>query len=192
MTSYDTMASALRETGLYALSGETLVDAELAAYAAALDVLYERLEALQKDSFLCTAGEEGLSRWEALFGLQIQGSLEERRKALLQCGAVHNNSNTCGDFLKLLESVGIEATILEDPSGQRLCFNCTGLESTEARANAVAYLERFLPAHLNVILDFRDLSWNTIDHAEKTFDEWDAGNSTWDQLDLAEDELFER
>lgn len=99
MTSYDTMASALHETGLYALSGETLVDAELAAYAAALDVLYERLEVLQKDSFLCTAGEEGLSRWEALFGLQIQGSLEERRKALLQCGAVHSNSNTCGDFL---------------------------------------------------------------------------------------------
>jgi len=45
---------------------------------------------------------------------------------------------------------------------------------------------------LNVILDFRDLSWNTIDHAEKTFNEWDAGNSTWDQLDQAEDELFER
>ena len=59
MTSYDTMASALRETGLYALSGETLVDAELAAYAAALDVLCERLEALQKDSFLCTAGRRG-------------------------------------------------------------------------------------------------------------------------------------
>ena len=103
MTSYDTMASALRETGLYALSGETLVDAELAAYAAALDVLCERLEALQKDSFLCTAGEEGISRWEALFGLQIQGSLEERRKVLLQCGAVHSNSNTCGDFLKFFE-----------------------------------------------------------------------------------------
>ena len=65
MTSYDTMASALRETGLYALSGETLVDAELAAYAAALDVLCERLEALQKDSFLCTAGEEGISRSSA-------------------------------------------------------------------------------------------------------------------------------
>ena len=80
MTSYDTMASALRETGLYALSGETLVDAELAAYAAALDVLCERLKALQKDSFLCTAGEEGLSRWEALFGLQIQGSLEYLRR----------------------------------------------------------------------------------------------------------------
>ncbi|MFR8529858.1 MAG: hypothetical protein ACLVDB_01230 [Anaeromassilibacillus sp.] len=58
MTSYDTMASALHETGLYALSGETLVDAELAAYAAALDVLYERLEVLQKDSFLYS-GEEG-------------------------------------------------------------------------------------------------------------------------------------
>ena len=65
-------------------------------------------------------------------------------------------------------------------------------EHRKRDANAVAYLERFLPAHLNVILDFRDLSWNTIDHAEKTFDEWDAGNSTWDQLDQAEDELFER
>ncbi|MFR8529859.1 MAG: hypothetical protein ACLVDB_01235 [Anaeromassilibacillus sp.] len=76
------------------------------------------------------------------------------------------------------------------PGGRRLLQ--LHRRKPEARANAVAYLERFLPAHLNVILDFRDLSWNTIDHAEKTFDEWDAGNSTWDQLDQAEDELFER
>ena len=71
MTSYDTMLPPSAKRGC-TLSGETLVDAELAAYAAALDVLCERLEALQKDSFLCTAGEEGISRWEALFGLQIQ------------------------------------------------------------------------------------------------------------------------
>ena len=39
MTARDTMASALRSTGLYTLNGKTLVDQELLAYCAALDTL---------------------------------------------------------------------------------------------------------------------------------------------------------
>ena len=38
---------------------------------------------------------------------------------------------------------------------------------------------------------FRELSWNTIDRAAQTFDEWDAKGCTWDQLDLIGEALFE-
>ena len=63
MTARDTMASALRSTGLYTLNGKTLVDQELLAYCAALDTLYERLEVCKQDSFIGTASETGLLRW---------------------------------------------------------------------------------------------------------------------------------
>ena len=191
MTARDTMASALRSTGLYTLNGKTLVDQELLAYCAALDTLYERLEVCKQDSFIGTASETGLLRWEALFGLKAHGSLEERREVLLQCSAVQNTSNTRSAFLELFQSIGVEATILEDPVGQELCFSCTGLNDPEERAEAVAYIQRFLPAHLKVLLDFRELSWNTIDRAAQTFDEWDAKGCTWDQLDLIGEALFE-
>lgn len=191
MTARETMASALRDTGLYTLTGETLVDQELAAYGAALDVLYERIEDCKTDGFLGTAGEEGLARWEKLFGLHPLGTLEERRKVLLQYSATRGDAHTCSDFLALFQSAGLTATILEDPSGKKLCFNCIGLGNAEERADAVAYLKRFLPAHLQVTLDFRELSWNTIDRTAQTFDEWDAEDRTWDQLDLVGDALFE-
>lgn len=191
MTARDTMAAALRTTGLYTLSGETLVDCELAAYSAALDVLYERIAVLKRESFVETAEEEGLSNRELLFGLKPNGTVESRRKALLQCGTVDANAFTRNDFLTLFQSVGVEAEILEDPAGQKLTFNCSGPADAQARADAVEYLARFLPAHLDVTLDFRTLSWNTIDRAEQTFDEWDAQGKTWDELELAGDAMFE-
>ena len=121
MTARDTMASALRSTGLYTLNGKTLVDQELLAYCAALDTLYERLEVCKQDSFIGTASETGLLRWEALFGLKAHGSLEERREVLLQCGAVQNTSNTRSAFL----AVPIHRGGSHDsrgPSGTRALF----------------------------------------------------------------------
>lgn len=192
MTARDTMAVALRATGLYTLTGNTLVDQELAAYCAALDVLYERILTLQRECFVGTATEEGLSRFEALYGLGARGTIEARRKALFRCGTVHANAYTRKDFIVLFRSVGAEAEILEDPLGQTLAFNCTGPADADARAAAVEALSRFLPAHLKILLDFRTLSWNTIDRAAQTFDEWDAKDQTWDALDLVGDALFER
>ena len=113
MTARDTMASALRSTGLYTLNGKTLVDQELLAYCAALDTLYERLEVCKQDSFIGTASETGLLRWEALFGLKAHGSLEERREVLLQCGAVQNTSNTRSAFLELFQSIGVVEKVPE-------------------------------------------------------------------------------
>ena len=47
-------------------------------------------------------------------------------------------------FLELFQSIGVEATILED-QWTRALFSCTGLDDPEERADAVAYIQRFYP-----------------------------------------------
>lgn len=192
MNALDSMKKALRSTGLYALTGETLADRELDAYAAGLDVLAEQVEALRKESFVPTAEREGLMQREAQFGLSAAGkTVQERRDALLLYGAVTSNSNTPAFYNKFFTSLGLSMELVEDAE-QRIYWNDRSEQDEPAERIACARrVQNFLPAHLPAILDFRTIFWNTIDRAERTFQEMDAAGLDWDAIDRYQDLLLE-
>ncbi|WP_195985447.1 hypothetical protein [Clostridium sp. D33t1_170424_F3] len=184
MNTLNSMKKALRATGLYALTGETLADRELDAYAAGLDVLAEQIEALRAESFVPTADREGLMQREAQFGLSPAGkTVQERRDALLLYGAVTSNSNTPAFYDAFFTSLGLSMELVEDAE-PRIYWNDRSEQGEPAERMARARrIQNFLPAHLPAILDFRTIFWNTIDRAERTFQEMDAAGMDWDAVD---------
>ena len=84
MSRLQALRDALRPLGIYKLEKGTLVYAELAAYAAGLDLLEDGLDELEREAFLPTAQGEGISRREEIYGKpKTLLPLRERREMLL-------------------------------------------------------------------------------------------------------------
>ncbi len=184
MNAYDSMVSVLRPTGLYALNGNTAVDFELQAYAAALDSIYNAVTLLQNESFAATAADYGLELRKRQFCLSAGGSQEEMRASILGLGAVTPADFTLEGVRSALSAAGLDCEICEDAAAQKLYLNCPMEFANEPmRGKAVGIAKLFLPAHLGAELDFRSISWNNIDGYDNAYDTVDALDLTWDAAD---------
>ena len=107
MSRLQALRDALRLLGIYKLEKGTLVYAELAAYAAGLDLLENGLDELEREAFLPTAQGEGISRREEIYGKpKTLLPLRERREMLLYRGAINNRNNTREDLERALVACG--------------------------------------------------------------------------------------
>ncbi len=191
MNALESMRSALRPLRLYSLEPSTVVDWELQAYAAGLEMAYGLLSELKNESFVLTASDYGLTSRETQFGVGGQNAAEDRRTAVLKLGAITPNNFTKADMERILEIAGLKAEICENTAANRLYINClTENADDTARNVAKKAANMFLPAHLGAELDFRSISWNNIDQKEESFDTRDEVDLTWDLIDHYEDGLF--
>lgn len=160
MGTYDIMKKCMLPTGLYRLDGKTAVDWELQAYAAALDPLRDDLPKLQGESFTATAADYGLRYAELALGILFPGNtLEERRNSILALGAVGTDGCGRDAFEKMLTGLGITADLSEDAAKQTLTIHVkqepvAGPEAWEPVVN------RFVPAHVQVIWDYTQMQTN--------------------------------
>lgn len=184
MRPFESMTSKLKATGLYALSGSTLVDFELQAYAAGLGMAYDVLKELENESFTATASGYGLLNRENQFRIGAADTTENRRIAILKYGAITPNDFTKTDMERALTLAGLNAEICEYTAEKKLYVNCLGEAADEAaRQSALKIAKLFLPAHLNAELDFRSISWNNTDSKDESFDTKDSFDYTWDAID---------
>jgi len=184
MNALESMTAALRTTGIYALTGKTVVDIELQSYAEELNLLYDAISLLEKESFAPTACDYGLCSRMRQYGLPQLDDPEQNRAAVLAMGAVTPERCSKDDLADALRAAGLPCDIVENPAGQALYLNCPQeMADEDTRNAAVRTAKLFLPAHLNAELDFRSISWDTIDRADASFDEDDALNLTWDAVD---------
>lgn len=191
MSPLESMKKELRATGLYALSGATLVDAELASYAAGLQPVSDAIEELQRELFVQTASGYGLSLRERLFLLGAEGDEAQRRAAVTALGAVTPRGFLRESIQKTLCGAGVLCEICEKPEEQTVYLNMgTQADTTQEQTQKIETAKRFLPAHLGAELDFRSISWNNIDQAGGTFDTWDAKGLSWDSVDQYENALL--
>ncbi len=187
----DSMRSALKPLRIYSLEPSTVVDWELQAYAAGLEMAYELISELKAESFVLTASDYGLAGREKQFGMGGQGTPQDRRAAVLKLGAVTPNNFTKADMEQILEIAGLNSEILENPAANTLYINCLTENADEtARRVAKKAANMFLPAHLGAELDFRSISWNNIDQKDESFDTLDGMELTWDLIDHYEDGLY--
>ena len=68
MSRLQALRDALRPLGIYRLDEGSLVYAELAAYAAGLDLLEEGLDELEREAFIQNRPGEGVSKREKIYG----------------------------------------------------------------------------------------------------------------------------
>ncbi|QEY35483.1 DUF2313 domain-containing protein [Caproiciproducens galactitolivorans] len=180
----ESMVSSMRATGLYALDGTTQVDYELQAYAAGLDMVFEALTELQRESYIATASGYGLLNWESLLRIQPAGSTQERRGRILKRSAVTPNSFTRKDMEYALSAPGIDVEVCEYIPEKKIYVNCKDAGAKSEQGLSIQQAAKlFLPAHLDAELDFRSISWNNIDGENQMFDALEEMGLTWDAVD---------
>lgn len=192
MNVLESMVSKLKVTGIYTLGGDSLVDYELQAYAAGLNMAIDALTQLEKESFVATASDYGISNRESQFQVAAYGSADDRRAALLKRGAITPNNFTKADMEHALSTAGLNAEICENTAAQKLYVNCLGETAGNAvLQSALRVAKLFLPAHLNAELDFRSISWNNIDNLDHCFDTQDSLGYTWNAIDCYGDAMLQ-
>lgn len=192
MEPLESMYSKLKSTCIYSLSGHTLVDCELQTYAEGLNLAYDALAQLEKESFTATASDYGLTLREQQLGIHAHGDTVERRAAILNLCAVTPVNFTRGDVQRALNAAGLNCEICENTAAQKLYINCPAEDTDQtAQDSAMKIANLFLPAHLNAELDFRSISWNNIDQEDDTFDARDGLDLAWDSIDCYENAVLQ-
>lgn len=160
MGTYDLMKKSLLPTGLYRLDGNTAVDWELQAYAAALDPLRDDLAKLQDESFTATAADYGLRYPELALGILWPAETTEgRRNTIFALGAVGADDFGREAFQKLLADLGITADVSEDAAKQTLTLHV----KKEPVGGILAWeqvVDRFVPAQIQIVWDYAQLQPN--------------------------------
>jgi len=167
---------------LYTLSPESLVSAELCAYAQGLDAARQRLDRLMEAAFLQTAPAERLAVWERILGLHPQSAaLPERRAAILARLSLGPPGFTRAETESLLEQAGFSGSLQEDCTAAtlRLRFG-GGAISLAGCAPLIHAIEQSLPAQLKIWADIPTKSWDALDAASTAFHEWDALALRWE------------
>ena len=179
------MQQVLKPLSLYKLSDDTLIHAELLTYSIEFDTLINSLNELERECFISTATDFGLSLREKIFGpIRLDLTQSSRREMLLYRGAITSNDFNLEAMAKSLVSVGIKGYIIEKPSLYQIHINCLELlDDSRSQAQVEIEAKKFLPAHLEAIFDFRPLQWVQIDAMDKTCLEMDNKDYTWAQID---------
>lgn len=186
MNSYESLYEKTALTGVYDLSENSVVCAELYAFAAALDTVCTELEEMYRENFVTTAQSYGLSRREEMaLGMVSQGFLTERRRSILaKKYLVTENDFTLSALEELLYAYGVRFGITENPAQLKIIIDAEldGMSETMKNAFVKSILD-FLPAHLEGEVVYSGKRWSEIDTENRTFSQYDADNYTWDQLD---------
>lgn len=185
MESINLIKSKLKPLGLYNLEPGTLIYAELMSYAVALDVLYDKLEEIEKEMFVNTAESYGLSLREKAFGYKRTNvSLETRREMLKYRSSITSSNFNKAQIEDALKASGINGYIIEVPNEYLMHINCLEVIDTETSNEEVENSARkFMPAHIKTIFDFRPLQWSYIDSMDLNFGEMDSKDLTWNEID---------
>lgn len=162
MQSLQRMRDHLKTTGLYQLDTNSLVAAEMAAYASVLDALFEQLDQLLKECFFDEVESPRGEIFEELFGLPAtkfpldeQKRDERRRKIAMmkQRLAVKNNDFSAQGIKKLIETGGMTVSFQEDFAQKTITV--TVLEDRdycELIEDKRGFIIRSLPCHSTAVI----------------------------------------
>jgi len=182
--SYGRLVQTLAPLKLYSLSKDSLNSAELSAYAAGLDMINARLEAIYRGSFLELSENDALTRKLHLAGIWDcdDCSVGEKRSMLLYGSRCGRNNPTLENFISLLKSRGITAEVSENPAGESLIMKITdALGQFEQKAYISLRMRDILPCHLEVACTVLYCTFDTHDALNRSFDTLEGLNKSFDE-----------
>lgn len=163
MTAYRSMKSKLEPLGVYSLAEGGAVDCELKAYAAGIEPLLQELELLEREGFIATSESFGLSERE-LFIDREKSSLSDEKRRLLLLGYEQSlgSKGTPGDFVRELESFGLEDYHYSEHCGQRVLNIYIDEDLTDGRKSLISKkIKQISPAHVYVSIVYNDSTSET-------------------------------
>lgn len=164
MTAYERMAVALDATGLYHLEKAPRMSAEMQAYGAVLDQIYEDLRECLYGAFLDEIDNPYSGYHERLFGFsRTANALEpldvELRKQKIEAMkkrlSITNEDFNPSGLQKALESYGMTVSFTEHPAEKTVDVAVTAdlnLLATEEEKETV--IKELLPCHVTPVVTF--------------------------------------
>ena len=148
----DHLRNLLQPLGVYDLKAGSLSGSELDALGHGLDALSERLDYVERESFLATAESEGLDRREALFArTPVHYTTELRRQAIAALMRIDKDSFTLTGINKTISGCGIKAVVQE--TGKIGCVRVT-FPDVKGKPDGFEQIQEIildiLPCHLEV------------------------------------------
>lgn len=185
MNTIESIKKILNPLCLYNLEDNSLITKELTVYANELDILRTETQKILTEFFINTAIDYGLYLREKLFGSIKSGlSINERRRILLSRYSSESYEFNREAVEKTLISAGIDGYVTEYPQSNSIYINCLNMfDTTITKEMAKKIVLEFIPAHLNVTFDFRNLTWDYIESLNLTFNEFDEKDLTWEEID---------
>ena len=156
MNSLDSMTKKLENTKIYAVKPGGRNYAELKAFAAGLDLLFNELGEMLKEYFIDTAQSYGLTERERFTGaVRDDLSIEKRRKLLKIREQTNEEFCTPEGFNKILEGYGLgNFKITENPSQNALSVKISDSLSELNKVWVNKMIENDFPAHLEITVEF--------------------------------------
>ena len=171
--------------GIYNIKEGGNIYRELSVYAEALTELSDKLLAVEKESFVLSAEDEGLAEIEKVFGAsRDELEKEKRRKMILARFSLCSRDFTPASLSKIMDVLGINAEICEYPRQFRITFGIEGARSLAERKWIARELKNLLPAHLEADPVFEGFSFKCIDEASLTFGDMEQRKMCWADIDI--------
>ena len=183
MTTAQRLKQNLLKTGVYDSDAAEL-NRELMAYAAETERLYADLGVLFRERFIATAEDEGLAAYERLFGPERTDECTADRREMLSLRMnLGGGDFTPSGIRRALDSFGLAYTLSEFPHIGKLTVVADTDYSQAQQEWIRREVEKIIPAHIEFQLSFNTLTWAQWDALDRTFQEADAEDQTWRQID---------
>ena len=150
MSEFQRMSDVLSATGLYDISQNSLVYAELQAYAEGLDMAFDELDEMLKECFAETAESYGLTMRESwLKRYNPDRTLESRRNAIIKALSVCQTDYTFEGMRKIRDSFNLHGNFYSYTSPLKVTFECTDTLTNSQKTILSNQMKRFMPCWLN-------------------------------------------
>ncbi len=146
MAEFEIMKHELEETGLYDIVPESIVYAELKAYAEGLDLYFSEAEELIRECFIAAAQSFGLTlREELVQRINLLNTAAGRRAALIKAFSISAEDGTAEGMIRLAESFNAHGSFAYDQAQSKLTFTCTDTVTEGDKALMQAQMAKFAP-----------------------------------------------
>lgn len=156
MNSFDSMKTKLESTGLYKITDNSNIKAELSAYAVGLNAVFNSLEVMERELFIDTAEDFGITERERFIGkIRDEYSLEKRREMLKISEQKVGGKCTPDDFKKIVRGYGAENfSFSEAPPRNRLEIVISDSKTDAEKKYIEKQVDADFPLHLLVTVSY--------------------------------------
>ena len=149
MSEFQRMSDILSATGLYNAERNSLLFAELKAYAEGLDMVFDELEEMLRECFVETAESYGLTLRETwLKRYNPDRTLETRRNAIKSALSVSQSDYTYSGMRKIRDSFNLHGDFNAYTSPMKVTFTCTDTLTNTQKNTLEKQMKRFMPCWL--------------------------------------------
>ena len=159
MTAYESIKNKLSATGIYDIKLGGLIDAEIRAYAVALQVVYDEVDELLRECFVQTAEDYGLEQLESMARTYMNGdTLENRRNKLINRLQINPSIIGKNALEKQVASLGLECNITENIAESKINVDILTEVADDKKKFLETELLRFTPLHLIMYVTFNGVA----------------------------------